>query len=124
MNISEIFIRRPIATTLLMTAILLFGLVGYELMPVAALPNVQFPTIVVSAQLPGASPTIMANTVATPLEDEFTQIPGLTQMTSTSGLGTTSITIQFDLSVDINAAASQVQQEINVAEDLADTADL
>jgi hydrophobe/amphiphile efflux-1 (HAE1) family protein len=118
MNISEIFIRRPIATTLLMTAILLFGLVGYELMPVAALPNVQFPTIVVSAQLPGASPTIMANTVATPLEDEFTQIPGLTQMTSTSGLGTTSITMQFDLSVDINAAASQVQQEINAASGL------
>jgi hydrophobe/amphiphile efflux-1 (HAE1) family protein len=118
MNISEIFIRRPIATTLLMTAILLFGLVGYELMPVAALPNVQFPTIVVSAQLPGASPTIMANTVATPLEDEFTQIPGLTQMTSTSGLGTTSITMQFDLSVDINAAAGQVQQEIDAASGL------
>jgi hydrophobe/amphiphile efflux-1 (HAE1) family protein len=118
MNISEIFIRRPIATTLLMTAILLFGLVGYELMPVAALPNVQFPTIVVSAQLPGASPTVMANTVATPLEDEFTQIPGLTQMTSTSGLGTTSITMQFDLSVDINAAAGQVQQEINAASGL------
>ncbi|HTV28315.1 MAG TPA: efflux RND transporter permease subunit [Xanthobacteraceae bacterium] len=118
MNISEVFIRRPIATTLLMAAIFLFGLVGYELMPVAALPNVQFPTIVVNAQLPGASPTIMANTVATPLEDEFTQIPGLAQMTSTSGLGTTSITMQFDLSVDINAAAGQVQQEINAASGL------
>jgi hydrophobe/amphiphile efflux-1 (HAE1) family protein len=115
MNFSETFIRRPIATALLMAAIALFGLVGYELLPVAALPNVQFPTIVVAAQLPGASPTIMANTVATPLEDEFTQIPGLAQMTSTSGLGTTSITLQFDLSVDINAAAGQVQQEINAA---------
>jgi hydrophobe/amphiphile efflux-1 (HAE1) family protein len=118
MNISETFIRRPIATALLMAAIFLAGLVGYELMPVAALPNVQFPTIVVTAQLPGASPTIMAETVATPLEDEFTQIPGLAQMTSSSGLGSTSITLQFDLSVDINAAAGQVQQEINAASGL------
>ena len=118
MNVSEIFIRRPIATALLMAAIFLSGLVGYELMPVAALPNVEFPTIVVSAQLPGASPTIMAETVATPLEDEFTQIPGLAQMTSTSGLGTTAITLQFDLSVDINAAAGLVQQEINAASGL------
>jgi multidrug efflux pump subunit AcrB len=118
MNVSEVFIRRPIATALLMAAIFLFGLVGYELMPVAALPNVEFPTIVVGAQLPGASPTIMAETVATPLEDKFTQIPGLAQMTSTSGLGATSITLQFDLSVDINAAAGQVQQEINAASGL------
>ena len=115
MNVSEVFIRRPIATALLMAAIFLFGLVGYELMPVAALPNVEFPTIVVAAQLPGASPTIMAETVATPLEDKFTQIPGLAQMTSTSGLGATSITLQFDLNIDINAAAGQVQQEINAA---------
>ena len=118
MNVSEVFIRRPIATALLMAAICLFGMVGYELMPVAALPNVEFPTIAVAAQLPGASPTIMAETVATPLESEFTQIPGLSQMTSTSGLGTTSITLQFDLSVDINAAAGQVQQEINAASGL------
>jgi hydrophobe/amphiphile efflux-1 (HAE1) family protein len=118
MNISEVFIRRPIATALLMAAIFLFGLVGYELMPVAALPNVEFPTIVVSAQLPGASPTNMAETVATPLESEFTQIPGLSQMTSTSGLGATAITLQFDLTVDINAAAGQVQQEINAASGL------
>ena len=118
MNVSEIFIRRPIATALLMAGILLVGLVSYEFLPVAALPNVEFPTIVVTAQLPGASPTIMANTVATPLEDDFTQIPGLAQMTSTSGLGTTSITLQFDLSVDINAAAGQVQQEINAASGL------
>jgi hydrophobe/amphiphile efflux-1 (HAE1) family protein len=118
MNISEVFIRRPIATALLMAGIFLFGMVSYELLPVAALPNVEFPTIVVTAQLPGASPTIMANTVATPLENEFTQIPGLAQMTSTSGLGQTSITLQFDLSVDINAAAGQVQQQINAASGL------
>jgi hydrophobe/amphiphile efflux-1 (HAE1) family protein len=118
MNVSEIFIRRPIATALLMAAIFLSGLVGYELMPVAALPNVEFPTIAVSAQLPGASPTTMAETVATPLESEFTQIPGLSQMTSTSGLGATSITLQFDLSVDINAAAGQVQQAIDAASGL------
>jgi multidrug efflux pump subunit AcrB len=118
MNISAIFIRRPIATTLLMTGILLFGLVSYELLPVAALPNVEFPTIVVTAQLPGANPTTMAETIATPLENEFTQIQGLSQMTSTSGLGQTSITLQFDLSIDINAAAGQVQQEINAASGL------
>ena len=115
MNISEIFIRRPIATALLMTAVLIFGVICYELLPVAALPNVEFPTISVTAKFPGASPTTMAETVATPLENQFTQIQGLSQMTSTSGLGQTTITLQFDLSVDINAAASQVQQEINAA---------
>ncbi len=129
MNISEIFIRRPIATTLLMTAVLIFGVVCYELLPVAALPDVDFPTISVTAKFPGASPTTMAETVATPLENQFTQIQGLSQMTSTSGLGQTSITLQFDLSVDINAAAGQVQQEINAASGLlpknhADAADL
>ena len=118
MNISEVFIRRPIATALLMAGICLFGLVAYELLPVAALPNVDFPTIVVTAQFPGANPTTMAETVATPLENQFTQIPGLAQMTSTSGLGQTTITLQFDLSVDINAAASQVQQEIQAASGL------
>jgi hydrophobe/amphiphile efflux-1 (HAE1) family protein len=118
MNISEVFIRRPIATALLMAGIFLFGIVSYELLPVAALPNVEFPTIVVTAQLPGANPTTMAETVATPLENQFTQIPGLSQMTSTSGLGQTTITLQFDLSVDINAAASQVEQEIQAASGL------
>ncbi|HEX4040911.1 MAG TPA: efflux RND transporter permease subunit [Xanthobacteraceae bacterium] len=118
MNISEIFIRRPIATALLMTAVLIFGVVCYELLPVAALPNVEFPTISVTAKFPGASPTTMAETVATPLENQFTQIQGLSQMTSTSGLGQTSITLQFDLSVDINGAAGQVQQEINAASGL------
>ncbi len=118
MSISEVFIRRPIATTLLMAGILLFGLVAYELLPVAALPSVDFPTIVVTAQLPGANPTTMAETVATPLENQFTQIPGLSQMTSTSGLGQTTITLQFDLSININAAAGLVQQEINAASGL------
>jgi hydrophobe/amphiphile efflux-1 (HAE1) family protein len=118
MNISEIFIRRPIATALLMAGVFLFGLVSYELLPVAALPNVDFPTIAVTAQLPGASPSTMAATVATPLENEFTQIQGLSQMTSTSGLGQTSITLQFDLSRDIDGAASDVQTAINAANGL------
>ncbi len=115
MNISEIFVRRPIATTLLMAAILLFGIVCYQLLPVAALPSVDFPTIVVTAQLPGASPDTMAATVATPLENQFTQIPGLSQMTSTSGLGQTTVTLQFDLSRNIDGAASDVQTAINAA---------
>jgi multidrug efflux pump subunit AcrB len=118
MNISEVFVRRPIATTLLMTGVLIFGLVCYQLLPVAALPSVDFPTIVVTAQLPGASPEIMAATVATPLEDQFTQMPGLSQMTSTSGLGQTSITLQFDLSRNIDGAASDVQTAINAANGL------
>ena len=118
MNISEVFIRRPIATALLMAGILVFGLVCYELLPVAALPNIEFPTIAVTAEVPGASPTVMASTVATPLEQKFTAIPGLAEMTSTSGLGSTSITLQFDLSVDINAAAAQVQQAISAASGL------
>src|ERR1700733_14703468 len=118
MNISEVFIRPPIATGLLRGGICLFGLGAYELLPVAALPNVDFPTIVVTAQFPGANPTTMAETVATPLENQLTQIPGLAQVTSASGLGQTTITLQFDLSVDINAAASQVQQEIQAASGL------
>ena len=115
MNISEIFIRRPIATALLMAAVFVFGLIGYELLPVAALPNVQFPTIVVTARFPGASPQVMADTVATPLEDQFTLIQGLSQMTSSSGLGATSITLQFDLSRNIDAASSDVEQAIEAA---------
>jgi hydrophobe/amphiphile efflux-1 (HAE1) family protein len=115
MSVSEIFIRSPIATTLLMAAIFVFGLVGYRLLPVASLPNVEFPTIVVTAQLPGASPQVMADTVATPLEDQFTTIQGLSQMTSSSGLGATNITLQFDLSRNIDSAAADVQQAINAA---------
>jgi hydrophobe/amphiphile efflux-1 (HAE1) family protein len=115
MSISEPFIRRPIATALLMAALFVFGAISYTLLPVSALPNVQYPTISVSAQLPGASPETMADTVATPLEEEFTAIPGLSFMSSTSGLGTTSITLQFDLSTDISADAQFVQTAINEA---------
>ena len=115
MSISEPFIRRPIATALLMAALLGFGLICYTLLPVSALPNVEFPTISVSAQLPGASPETMASTVATPLEEEFTAIPGLSFMSSTSGTGTTSITLQFDLDTDISADAQFVQTAINEA---------
>ncbi len=118
MNVSEVFIRRPIATTLLMAGLTLFGLVAYELLPVAALPTVDFPTIVVTAQLPGASPDTMASTVATPLEDKFTAIPGLAQMSSTSGLGQATITLQFDLSRNIDGAAGDVQTAINAASGL------
>ncbi len=118
MNISEIFIRRPIATALLMAGVLIFGMAGYELLPVAALPNIDFPTIVVTAKLPGANPDTMAATIATPLEDQFAAIPGLTSMSSTSGLGQTTITLQFDLSRNIDGAASDVQTAINAASGL------
>ncbi|MGH7088098.1 MAG: efflux RND transporter permease subunit, partial [Stellaceae bacterium] len=101
-----------------MAGILIFGVASFELLPVAALPSVDFPTITVSAQLPGASPETMASTVATPLEEKFTEIPGLAQMTSTSGLGSTSITLQFDLNRSIDGAASDVQTAINAAEGL------
>ncbi len=97
MNISAPFIQRPIATALLMVGLLVGGLVTYRLLPVAALPNVNYPTIQVTAQLPGADPKTMASSVATPLETQFGQIPGLTQ-TSASALGFTQITLQFDLS--------------------------
>ena len=96
MSISEPFIRRPIATSLLMLGILVFGIGAYGLLPVAALPKVDFPTIVVSVNYPGASPDTMASAVATPLEQQFAAIPALAQMTSTSGIGSLSITLQFD----------------------------
>ena len=115
MNIPAAFIRRPVATALLMVAIVLLGGTAYELLPVAALPNVAFPTISVTAQLPGADPQTMASSVATPLEKQFGQIPYLTQMTSTSSLGNTQITLQFALNDDINAAAQLVQTAINAA---------
>jgi hydrophobe/amphiphile efflux-1 (HAE1) family protein len=115
-NISEPFIRRPIATTLLTVALVGFGLICFQFLPVSALPNVQLPTISVSAQLPGASPQTMADTVATPLEEYFTDIPALSFMSSTSGLGTTSITLQFNLNSDINADAQFVQTAINEAQ--------
>jgi HAE1 family hydrophobic/amphiphilic exporter-1 len=114
-NISEIFIRKPIATSLLMAAILLVGMVAYRLLPVAALPAVDFPTIQVTAKYPGADPETMASSVATPLEYQFGQIAGVTQMTSTSALGFTQITLQFDLDRNIDGAAQDVQTAINEA---------
>jgi multidrug efflux pump subunit AcrB len=115
MSISEPFIRRPIATSLLMLGILVFGIGAYSLLPVAALPKVDFPTIVVTTNYPGASPDTMASSVATPLEQKFAAISGLAEMTSTSGIGTTMITLQFDLERNIEAAAQDVQQAINAA---------
>lgn len=115
MNISELFIRRPIATTLIMVAVLIFGIVGYALLPVNDLPNVDFPTITVSASLPGASAETMASSVATPLERQFSTIAGIDAMTSVSSLGNTQITITFDLDRDIDAAAQDVQAMISRA---------
>jgi hydrophobic/amphiphilic exporter-1 (mainly G- bacteria), HAE1 family len=115
MSISEPFVRRPIATSLLMGGIFLVGLVVFPLLPVAPLPQVDFPTISVSANLPGASPETMASSVATPLETQFAQISGLTQMTSTNALGTTQVTLQFDLNRNIDAAAQDVQTGIDAA---------
>ncbi len=115
MSISEPFVRRPIATSLLMGGIFLVGLVVFPLLPVAPLPQVDFPTIQVSASLPGASPETMASSVATPLEYQFAQISGLAQMTSTNALGTSQITLQFDLSRNIDAAAQDVQTGIDAA---------
>jgi len=114
-NFSAPFIRRPVATSLITFAILLSGVVAFRFLPVAPLPQVDFPTISVGAGLPGASPETMASAVATPLERQFGRIAGVTQMTSSSGLGSTGITLQFDLNRDINAAARDVQAAINAA---------
>jgi hydrophobe/amphiphile efflux-1 (HAE1) family protein len=115
MNISAPFIARPIATALLMVGLLLGGLAAYPLLPIAALPNVNYPTLQVTAQLPGADPQTMASSVATPLETQFGQIPGLTQMTSSSALGYTQITLQFDLSRALDGAVSDTLSAINAA---------
>src|SRR5215831_8796553 len=115
MNISAPFIQRPIGTTLLTIALALAGLIAYHFLPVAPLPQVEFPTIQVQAALPGASPEIMASAVATPLERQFGRIAGLNEMTSTSYLGSTTISLQFDLSRNIDAAARDVQAAINAA---------
>jgi len=115
MNIAEFFIRRPVMTTLVMLAILFFGLAGYRLLPVSDLPNVDFPTILVRVDLPGASPETMASSVATPLERQFSTIAGLDSMTSTNALGITLITLQFNLSRNIDAAAQDVQAMITKA---------
>jgi HAE1 family hydrophobic/amphiphilic exporter-1 len=114
-NLSAPFIRRPIATALLMLGLLLCGLAAYRLMPVSSLPNINYPTIAVSAQLPGADPETMASSVATPLEQQFTQIPGVTQLTSSSALGITQLTVQFDLGRDVDGAAEDVLAAINAA---------
>ena len=115
MSISAVFIRRPIGTSLLALALLLVGVVALPLLPVASLPDVEYPTIQVNANLPGANPQVMASTVAQPLETQFAAIPGLAQMTSTSALGSTQITLQFDLHRDIDSAAMDVQSAINAA---------
>src|SRR5579862_659817 len=115
MHISAPFIERPVATSLLSIAILLAGGVAFYLLPVAALPQVDFPTIFVHGSLPGASPETMASSVATPLERQFGRIAGVTEMTSSSQLGSSSVTLQFDLDRDINAAARDVQAGINAA---------
>jgi multidrug efflux pump len=115
MNISEVFIRRPVATTLLTLALALAGAVAFRFLPVSPLPQVDFPTISVEAELPGASPETMASSVATPLERQFTRIASVTEMTSSSSLGSTGITLQFNLNRNIDAAARDVQAAINAA---------
>ncbi|MBV8914751.1 MAG: efflux RND transporter permease subunit, partial [Acetobacteraceae bacterium] len=115
MNVSAPFIHRPIATSLIVVAIFLAGLAAYPFLPVAPLPSVEFPTLSVTAQYPGASPQTMATAIATPLETQFGQIPGLSQMTSVNVLGTSQITLQFDLNRSIDAAANDVLEAINAA---------
>src|SRR5262245_41358570 len=115
MSLSSPFIQRPVATVLLTIAVALAGIVAYGVLPVSPLPQIDFPTILVQAGLPGASPEIMASSVASPLERQFGRIAGITEMTSTSTLGSTSITLQFDLDRDIDAATKDVQAAINAA---------
>ena len=115
MNLSRQFIDHPIATSLVMAAILLAGIAAFFNLPISALPAVEFPTIQVNANLPGADPETMASSVATPLEKQFARISSLTQMTSSSSLGSTSIALQFDLNRDIDAAAQDVSAAINAA---------
>src|SRR5499426_11866 len=115
MNISEGFIKRPIATSLLMAAIALFGAVAYKSLPVSDLPNIDFPTLLVTAQLPGANPDTMGSSVATPLENQFSLIAGLESMTSVNSLGSTQITLEFDLNRSLDGAAVDVQGAITQA---------
>src|SRR5579883_537987 len=115
MSLSTPFIQRPAGTTLLTVAIALAGAVAYQILPVSPIPQVEFPTISVNANLPGASPETMASSVATPLERQLGRIAGITEMTSTSSLGSTSITLQFDLNRNIDAASRDVQAAINAA---------
>src|SRR6267143_5906961 len=115
MNISRLFILRPVATSLFMSAILLAGAAGYHQLPISALPQVDYPTIQVVTFYPGASPEVMASSVASPLERQFGQVPGLNQMTSNSSFGSSVITLQFVLSLNIDVAGQEVQAAINSA---------
>src|ERR671925_684821 len=115
MNPSRLFILRPVATTLLMVAILLAGIIGYRLLPVSALPQVDYPTIQVLTFYPGASPDVMASAITAPLERQFGQMPGLKQMTSTSSGGSSVITLQFSLDLSLDIAEQEVQAAINAA---------
>ncbi|HEY7212257.1 MAG TPA: efflux RND transporter permease subunit, partial [Bryobacteraceae bacterium] len=121
MQFTDLFIRRAITTTLVMSGILGFGLLSYFSLPVSNLPNVEYPTINVAAALPGANPDVMASSVATPLENQFSTIAGINSMSSSSSLGSTSITLQFDLSRNIDAAAQDVQAAIARAQGLLPT---
>src|SRR5437016_13598514 len=114
-GISELFIRRPITTTLVMVGIVIFGLIGYRALPVSDLPTVDYPTISVNASLPGANPETMASSVATPLERQYSGIAGIDSINSTNAQGSTSITLQFNLSRNIDAAAQDVQTAISAA---------
>src|SRR5213080_4730705 len=115
MNPSRIFILRPVATSLLMVAILLAGIVAYRVLPLSALPQVDYPTIQVVTLYPGASPDVMTSSVTAPLERQFGQMPGLNQMSSTSSGGSSVITLQFDLSIELDAAEQEVQAAINAS---------
>ena len=115
MNLSRPFILRPVATSLLMVGLMLAGLVAYEQLPVSALPQVDYPTIQVMTFYPGASPDVMASSVTAPLERQFGEVPGLTQMTSNSSFGSSVITLQFDLNLNIDVAEQEVQAAINAA---------
>src|SRR5690606_38533774 len=113
MNLSKIFIERPVATTVLVAAIVIFGFIAFKSLPVSDLPNVDFPTIQVTAELQGANPEVMASTVATPLERQFSQIAGVTAMNSVNSTGRTRITLQFSLERQIDAASQDVQTAIS-----------
>lgn len=115
MNLSKPFIQRPVMTVLVMASMILFGIFGYKTLPISDLPNVDFPTITVSAALPGASPETMATSVATPLEQQFSSIPGIDSMNSSSTLGNTQITLQFNQNRNIDGAALDVQAAISAA---------
>src|SRR5476651_2581812 len=115
MNLSEPFIRRPVATTLLMIGVILVGGVAYKQLPVSALPQVDYPTIQVITFYPGASPDVVASSITAPLERQFGQVPGLNQMTSTSSQGSSVITLQFTLDLNIDVAEQEVQASINAS---------